>query len=145
MIKDYDYSVQELESTLGSCPENARCIEKTKVKLHLCIDPTNSPNEDTLDEMAALLRLRKRGCPSAPWLIEIQTDKVSPGMHKEGMIGGYLVYTLMTRLPGSRIDGWWFHRTLTHAKKEEIRQAFKKAFMQVETHPFHALASANIL
>ena len=81
-----------------------------------------------ISEERAMLALTKSGCESVPqllnWKRETQDDKSGP------VPGGYLVYLVLQNLPGVRLsceDYWNF----SGAQRQEIREAFKEAYMCV--------------
>lgn len=93
-----------------------------------CTQPVDDPNQDTHDEAAALERLTIMQCEHAPRLIDFVISTLQPGIHYQEVPGGFVVYTFMTKLPGTRMkyhDFW--NRTLEERNK--IRGAFKVAIM----------------
>lgn len=96
--------------------------------LHSCTHPTDLINQDTLNEAAALDRLGELECKHAPALLDVAIKTMQPGTHEEEIPGGYLVFLLMTKLPGKRItyrDFWG----LSLQERDEIRNAFKEALL----------------
>ena len=91
-------------------------------------EPAEEAHKHTTDEIAALRHLRKVGCCYTPWFIDYGTDKVEPGMDRHGMVGGYVYYIVMTKVPGKKITAAWL-ASLPKKKRDEIRQAFKEALM----------------
>jgi hypothetical protein len=99
--------------------------------LRACAKPVEDANQDTQDEAAALERLGIMKCKYAPWLLDFASDTLQAGTHEEEIAGGFIVYTLMTKMPGKRLtcENFW-GRSLKD--REEIRAAFKKALLYVE-------------
>ncbi|KAF2868631.1 hypothetical protein BDV95DRAFT_118167 [Massariosphaeria phaeospora] len=107
-----------------------REISRTHGHLLMCFKPSTGANTDTLDEVYALQRFADIQCEHAPWLLDVSTDAVKPGTHDEEIVGGYVVFLLMTKLPGTRIiyNHYW---QLSLAERDEIRREFKKALLAV--------------
>ena len=81
-----------------------------------------------MDEAAALERLGALECKHAPALLDVAIRTVQSSTHEEAIPGGYLVFLLMTKLPGKRItyrDFWG----LSLQERDEIRNAFKEALL----------------
>tara|TARA_R110002003_G_scaffold279_16_gene18139 strand:+ start:8213 stop:8542 length:330 start_codon:yes stop_codon:yes gene_type:complete len=99
--------------------------------LRACTQPVEDANQDTHDEAAALERLGIMQCKHAPRLPHFASDTLQPGTHEEEIAGGFIVYTLMTKMPGKRLtcENFW-SRPLKD--REEIRAAFKEALLYVE-------------
>jgi hypothetical protein len=80
-----------------------------------------------ITEETALLALTKQGCKSISpvfnWKREEQ-DESGP------VPGGYLVYLVVSKLPGVRIsrDDYW---NLSRKQRDEVRDAFKVAYTYV--------------
>jgi hypothetical protein len=101
-------------------------MERTRRLLEACTQPSQSPNQDTYNEAAALQRLGDLACEHAAELLGFFISDVDLGTHSEEIAGGFLVYTFMTKLPGKRITYQdFFNRPL--AERDEIRAAFKEA------------------
>jgi hypothetical protein len=100
--------------------------------LRACTQPVEDANQDTHDEAAALERLGIMQCKHAPRLLDFASDTLQPGTHEEEIAGGFIVYTLMTKMPGKRLtyENFW-SRPLKH--REEIRAAFKEALLGVSS------------
>lgn len=110
------------------CQQSKEAKALHQAALDLCTKPTNGPNQDTIDEIIGLDRLGSYGCESAPWLLNYTEDKVQPGTHEEEMVGGYVIFILMTKLPRVQLtcNNYW---TLSLEEREEVREAFKQALM----------------
>jgi hypothetical protein len=99
--------------------------------LRACTQPVEDANQDTHDEAAALERLGIMQCKHAPRLLDFASDTLQAGTHEAEIAGGFIVYTLMTKMPGQRLtyENFW-SRPLKH--REEICAAFKEALLYVE-------------
>jgi len=112
-------------------PERAEGIEKQIERVRelsrLCRSPTSRPNPDTLKEIMALQQLAESECSSTPWLLSFAETTVQPGIHMIEFEGGYLVFTLMTKLPGSQLS---YEKlcAMTSEERDEVRAGFKDAF-----------------
>lgn len=83
--------------------------------------------EAEISEERAMLALTKGGCESVPRLLNwkrVKQDNLGP------IPGGYLIYLVLQNLPGVRLsrEDYW---NLSEAQREEIREAFKVAYMCV--------------
>ncbi|KAH7086527.1 hypothetical protein FB567DRAFT_629571 [Paraphoma chrysanthemicola] len=86
-------------------------------------------NKYTRDEIIALDRFAKADCEYIPNLLAwVQRQDMHPG-DKEYMPGGYVVLIFMTKLPAKQLDEDFFK--MTDVEREEIRQAFKVAYMEI--------------
>lgn len=83
-----------------------------------------------MQELLALRRSAESYCQSAPHLLDFIEADVQPGMHNEEMLGGYAIYTLMTKVPGSTLSYDSFCKK-SRFERDEIRRAFKDALMYV--------------
>jgi hypothetical protein len=81
-----------------------------------------------MQEIMALRRLADHNCQSAPQLLDYLELLKRPGMHGEGIVGGYVVITLMTKVSGSALPWNSFYR-FSRAERNEFREAFNKALM----------------
>jgi hypothetical protein len=101
-------------------------IETLYYHRRVCTHSTSEPNQMTLDELDALQRFREHKCKSAPWLLDIAESPVQPGTHENEIVGGYMIWILMTKLPGERITYSTFcGKSLS--ERQEIRDAFRDA------------------
>jgi hypothetical protein len=55
---------------------------------------------------------------------------VQPGMHEEGVVGGYAVMILMTEVPGSALPHDTFCR-MSRTQRDAVRDAFRVALTYV--------------
>ncbi|KAF2868630.1 hypothetical protein BDV95DRAFT_596962 [Massariosphaeria phaeospora] len=132
-IRNYEGWIQEYEQSMKRYPETAAEdqseIDFCRYLIHAATNPTNKPNRQTLDEIAALERLGSKTCEHAPWLYEVWWGTVQPDIH-EGIVGGYMALILMKKVPGKRLSYYEYWK-LSLAQRDEIRQAFKKALTAV--------------
>lgn len=97
-------------------------------------------NYATDNEINFLERLTDANCPATPRLLAVHTDiqhePVLRGCYYEDeeqpywVPGGYIVYILMEKLPGEDLTYFW---TFPPQEREEIRQAFREAYLFVHT------------
>lgn len=80
-------------------------------------------------ELKALEQLTRERCSSAPKLLKYKQDRQDRDM---SVPGGYIVYILMDRLPGVRLNDFWARDA---TERQEIRDAFKVAYEYVRTLP----------
>jgi hypothetical protein len=95
-------------------PRDGECHDRTQ-------GPSKTANEYTINEVAALRQLVKTSCQSAPRLLDVKDEKQSK---KDEFPGGYVVYILMTFLPGYPPWDFW---ELPRVEKARIQKAFKEA------------------
>jgi len=67
-------------------------------------------------------------CKYAPELLDFASATLQSGTHDEEVPGGFLVYTLMTKLPGKRLTASNFWER-SREERDEIRAAFKEALL----------------
>jgi hypothetical protein len=99
-----------------------------KELIHAAKHPVDMPNSDTMNEFHALDILNKGKSAYTPHLLTWAYSRVWEEIDILGMVGGYMLFTVMTKLPARRIDYkdfWGF----TLSKRDEIRAAFKLAQM----------------
>ena len=78
-------------------------------------------NENTVNELVALSQLKKTSCQSAPRLLDYKEERQS---EDDEFPGGYVVWILMTFLPGNPPYDFW---ELPRVEKARIQKAFKEA------------------
>jgi hypothetical protein len=83
-------------------------------------------------EYDALQRLTEKDCKSTPTLLGHKKDK----QQENGLVpGGYILYLLMTRMPGILLGGNDIHNPifwkLPGTTRNDIREAFKVAYKYV--------------
>lgn len=70
--------------------------------------PVDVPNEATLHERDALYHFWKMKTGNVPHLLAAVQDVLEPGVDEQAMVGGYVVFILMTKVPGKPIvDEYW--------------------------------------
>lgn len=76
-------------------------------------------------ELGALKLFTEKGCTSTPKLLAFEEETQSS---HDSVPGGYILYLLMEKLPGSRIDkdAFWH---LDESERAKIREKFKDAWM----------------
>ena len=80
------------------------------------------PEPATQDEVKALQMLTQAACSSSPTLLAWKHERQSADMW---LPGGYIVYILMNKLPGIRIESI---ELLPRQERDELRKSFKDAW-----------------
>ncbi|KAF2112025.1 hypothetical protein BDV96DRAFT_689828 [Lophiotrema nucula] len=99
-------------------------------KLHDCTEPTNTPNYMTYEEMYALDQLAEKKCEHTPWFIDCSYGIVPPGLDDYAIVGGFVAFLLMTKVPGRSLT-YEEYCGKSDAERNEIRLAFKEALEAV--------------
>ena len=101
-------------------------------------------NGYTKREIESLERVTAANCSSAPKLLGVKVDVQDESIlsAKEGtefyeewgnakwwMPGGYIVYILMTKLPGQSLEEFWNPKLFSAQDRHTIRLAFREAFL----------------
>lgn len=137
--RDYQKWIAECEDSLSTHPDvsvearkdNEDCLKEinyARLSIHYCTHPTREVHQNTVNEIFALRNLADQHCQHAPWLLDFAELSVMPGDHPLGIVGGYYVVTLMTKIPGIQLT-WQYLSDLSPAERDEIREAFKVALM----------------
>jgi hypothetical protein len=84
------------------------------------LGPSKFVNKYTSNELFALRLLAKASCQSAPRLLDVKKEIQRKN---DDFPGGYVVYILMTHLPGSPPRDFW---ELPRVEKARIQKAFKE-------------------
>jgi hypothetical protein len=100
-------------------------IQKTGSSIYACTHAVIKPSEDTLQEITALRLLFEMDCASAPHLVELAQGMVRPDM-EAGIVGGYIVMILMTKMPGSELPYDTFCK-MPKVERDKVREAFRRA------------------
>ncbi len=105
-------------------------------------------NDYTVQEIETLKRLTAENCSATPILLAVKVDvqdkssvlnsSGKPGFSSRWdddvqwwMPGGYIVYILMNKLPAEPLNynTYWRGQLFTMEDRNEVRSAFKKAYM----------------
>ena len=91
-------------------------------------------NGYTVQEIESLERVTAARCSATPQLLGVRVDAQNESILTwEGsqwwMPGGYVVYILMTKVPGQSLDIGTFWVSFTAQDRQEIRKAFREAWM----------------
>lgn len=131
-IDDYQDNIDEVVKELTQYPadteETQAYIARLQKGLRKCIQRTKKPNADTLNEIAALHRLADRNCSSTPWLLDSVPDVLPFGVHRKAIEGGFIVFILMTNVPGTHLDQESLQE-MTPTEREDLRKDFKDAIL----------------
>ena len=127
---------------------DSEVVKRTLLEEHealfRCTNPTSDPYNDTINEVQALDRLGERECPHAPWLLGFACAKVHPAVHEEAIVGGYVVFTLMTRLSAKLFDYSKFCNAAIE-ERDKVREAFKTALKSVSYFVDYKTCSNQLL
>ncbi|KAL8918051.1 MAG: hypothetical protein Q9208_007573 [Pyrenodesmia sp. 3 TL-2023] len=134
-------------------------IVKVRIEVPYSLPPDEDPqerakeasgmrlNDWTMQEIETLERLTAGGCSATPTLLAVKVDVQDESvLNSSGkpefesrwgeniqwwMPGGYIVYILMEKLPAEPLDiyTYWKGQRFTMEDRNEIRKAFKKAYM----------------
>jgi hypothetical protein len=96
--------------------------------LQLATQPTDIPHHYTIDETRALRYLCETKCAYTPHLLQVTAEVGAEWVDEKAMGDGYVVFILMTKVPGERMDYDMFWSKV-EGKREEIRRAFKTALL----------------
>ncbi|KAH7390988.1 hypothetical protein DE146DRAFT_791170 [Phaeosphaeria sp. MPI-PUGE-AT-0046c] len=133
------YQIEEITKDLAQCPddtnegarETQEYISGLQGGLRQCMEPWITPNSDTWNEVAALSHLADHKCSSTPWLLNCLIDVLpSSGVHRKAVAGGYIVFVLMTKVPGKELDSGDMGN-LMPVERENLREDFKDAIKKV--------------
>lgn len=101
-------------------------------------------NAYTEQEIETLQRLTAAGCSVTPSLLAVHigvqdesllNSQDKPELQRRWgdirwwMPGGYIVYILMTKLPGQSLESFWDGKKFTLQDRNDIRNSFRKAFL----------------
>ncbi|KAF7569236.1 hypothetical protein A1F94_006894 [Pyrenophora tritici-repentis] len=125
-------SEEKLRRATGTAhDENAESCQYDKQRLQLATKPTDKLNDDTTKEFAALTHFKNGEFTHAPHILGFAVDNTAEEADDtEAMLGGYVVFMLMNKLPGEQIT-WAKCWSKEEKTREEIRCAFKVALMDV--------------
>ncbi|KAF2868847.1 hypothetical protein BDV95DRAFT_630513 [Massariosphaeria phaeospora] len=143
-VQFYEDYVQECAydaAQAGNSERSLASLQYAKQLLYVATHPVEEPHESTIQEQAALMWLGMNNAPYSPHLLAYGSDNVTPESDPERMVGGYIVFTVMTKLPGKRITIDWYWR-LELAERDEIRKAFKTALLSTWRHHIYPKDSA---
>jgi hypothetical protein len=127
-LSEYRNDLLHHQESLGEIQE---AIDELEADLYACTHPVVEPNDDTVQEITALRQHLDHECQSAPQLLGFAETEVDPCIHEYGIVGGYVIIILMSKVPGSTIS----YETLckmSSAQRDDIRQAFKQALRLVQ-------------
>ena len=102
----------------------------------------------TENEIRFLERLTTANCPASPRLLAVSKDvQKTPILRRYNdeedqpywVPGGYIVYILMEKLPGKDLEDFFWPNRYSLQEREEVRQAFREAFLFVHTNRRHVL------
>jgi hypothetical protein len=107
-IQHYVHTLSEYKNDLLHHPtslcEVQEAIDEIESDLYACTHPVVEPNDDTVQEITALRQHLDHECQSAPQLLGFAEAEVRPGMHEYGIVGGYVIMILMSKVPGYTIS-----------------------------------------
>ena len=91
-------------------------------------EPGTVPSKSTVNEMSALGKFFKHRTASAPWLLGFVRMSIPSGIHRRGIVGGYLAFMLISKISATQLSSY-FLKTLTLVERDQIRADFKKAYL----------------
>jgi hypothetical protein len=109
-------------------PDATQDLEEAKLSLYAALNPVQIPNSATLSEFRALTWLAEVQSAHTPHYLSYAYLPVEEGIDEWGMVGGYMIFIVMTKVPGRRLSRSEFW-SLSLSKRDEIRAAFKEALM----------------
>ncbi|KAL8944840.1 MAG: hypothetical protein Q9211_000447 [Gyalolechia sp. 1 TL-2023] len=142
------HAVYECVQMQGPRPSTV-AIMKIRVEVPYDLPPSTDPaerakeasgmrlNYGTEQEIEALKMLTAAGCSATPNLlavkIDVQDESVLhyPSGERWWMPGGYIVYILMEKLSAQSLDYGPFWNKFTRHDRDEVRSAFKKAYVYI--------------
>jgi hypothetical protein len=131
-VQYYQDRITEYKADIVKYPAHRTGTQKELIRsrqaLRMCTKPTVQPNPNTFNEILALESLAKSKCPNAPWLLAFAETSVHPGLHPLEIVGGYLVFTLMTELDATPLNHD-FLCSLRLEERGELCEHFKTALM----------------
>lgn len=128
-IDGYQDDIEEFSKKLAKHPKDEwtrTFLKRLKKSLRKCTQPTKKPNTDTIYELAVLSHLADRRCSSTPRLLGFELDVLPPRVHRKAVAGGYMIFVLMTKVPGRQLSSGYLWG-LTPAERENLRQDFENA------------------
>jgi hypothetical protein len=130
-IEDYGERKLELQQEAQGSPDSGWAmheLDKVNKQIYAAKNPVDTWNDATIREFLALSALTKGNSTYTPHLLAYVCEKVWEELDVLGMVGGYVVYTIMTKLPGTRLNykTYW---EFPLEKREEVRAAFKEALL----------------
>jgi hypothetical protein len=131
-IGQYEQYISKCEESLAYFPEDSKIardnIDSARSHLRACTQATDIVNRDTLNEITALDRLGEMECEHAPALLDTIISQLQAGIYEDAITGGYVVFILMTKLPGKCLShcNFW---DMSLQERDEIRGAFKEALL----------------
>ncbi|XPS80049.1 hypothetical protein M3J09_012011 [Ascochyta lentis] len=125
----YAHYISECRKALfGDCGSvsHKRKLEDLEKVEELCYPATHPvviPHQYTSNEIIALWRLCKTSCVHSPQFMNNAMDCLMSGIDTQGMVGGFVVFILMTKVPGVQLS-----REILQSKTIEERNVIRKAF-----------------
>ncbi|KAL9024858.1 MAG: hypothetical protein Q9196_006210 [Gyalolechia fulgens] len=142
------HAVYECVQLQGPRPSTV-AIMKIRIEVPFDLPPSTDPaerakeasgmrlNYATKQETEALTMLTAAGCSATPTLLAVKIDVQDESVlrYSSGetwwMPGGYIVYILMEKLSAQPLDYGPFWNKFTSHDRDEVRSAFKKAYIEV--------------
>ncbi|RMZ80444.1 hypothetical protein DV737_g3009, partial [Chaetothyriales sp. CBS 132003] len=92
--------------------------------------PAAGPSTTTAAELAALHRFTQARNPHVPHLVCYRSTQ-QPEAAASPLPGGFITFTVMTKLPGDALWGRFWSPTYTAEQRQEISQHFLRALQSV--------------
>jgi hypothetical protein len=109
-------------------PETQAQLDDVQESLDQCTKPAPLPSRFAVDDMSALMEFYKHQTSSTPWLLDFVKMPLPSGVHRKGLVGGYLAIMLISKIAATQLSSK-FLKSLTLAERDQVREDFKKAFL----------------
>ncbi|RMZ85898.1 hypothetical protein DV736_g6546, partial [Chaetothyriales sp. CBS 134916] len=127
-----NYRVSSAEQQQHLDDEAGEFIVKIKVQVAApnSDTPATGPSTTTAAELAALQRFTHARNPHVPHLVCYRSIQ-QPGDTASPLPGGFITFTVMTKLPGDALVGRFWSPTYTLEQRQDISQHFLQALQSV--------------
>ncbi|KAF2751240.1 hypothetical protein M011DRAFT_455281 [Sporormia fimetaria CBS 119925] len=128
LVEEYEERAAEAQDT----EKAAKNLETVRSLLHTATHPVYFTNESAAMEISALKYFKRMNCPYTPHLLGYTLGLVTEDTDDQGlgMVGGLILYILMTKVPGRQLRVRDFFR-LPPSEREELRRALKEALIRL--------------
>lgn len=121
----------KLQRELQESPESevtTRNLDRVNQLIYAAKHPVDTWNVTTQNEVYALNQFTNGKSAYTPHLLDVIVREVWEDLDVVGMVKGYIVFTIMTKLPGKRLrHAIW--RCWPLEKRDKIRAPFKEAIL----------------
>jgi hypothetical protein len=127
-IDSYQDQIEEHEKEDPRSSATQKELDELRVCLDECTKPAAFPSKYTVSHMSALLRFYRSRISSTPWCLNFIRMPLWSGVHRRGLVGGYLAFMLISKISATQLCSK-FLKSLTLAERDQVREDFKKAFL----------------